>query len=772
MQAAESDNFEFLNSKDQFKTWGSKLLMSDDKSTILKSVECLKTLLNADRNLCPRALALINHKLAKLSLFKHKQGDPKVYLHLLELIPLCARDKSCIAPIINIINLLGNNHAFEPVRLKLLYQLWKVEPRCYTFLEKNLLTDTVMPNRKLQLSYDSAKSFYISKICHEKASIYGANFLKKLTDLMNATDEDVFVITNVLSGIIALCKEGVIDIVTTVKVLAPKFKTEQRVPIAKKFYELLSVAPTFHIESDDFQTFLKWCLALMWKNLNDPSFDQAVKPIIIENMSKFSIQHFEYNMLPSYCESNVEVDESEDNEEVAKLVSGQCWIQILANACKNESTEIFKAYECLLLDLAKEDLTNLPRGVYHLSQAMKNRSEEFPNFNFLPDTSILKAIINRLLLLQKDSTDLSLLSILSKLENRPLPPLDWRFLNIYKSDARFISILSKQCAHSLSAKAVLEEKLASNTPQEVALDMMHHFHLLVKGILYSEIVNFVGETLNIWLFSASNQKNIQGFQNVLKSYVKAIKDEDVSEDIKASVMKHLSSFMPNIAQANDDVQDVFIEQIVQLPEDFLERLADPFQDEGFEGSTKIERLELALKIRKTMAVQLNIPCLRALNEIIDYLASREITFQFDLLKTALNSAFKVANQDRKIMKQWMLELLGQIQFLLRNECSAYTFNFMFEIFALTLLSMSGFIQHEDESLTNAIPFAMHHFLTKDRFMDLGPQLSEWMLEILKKHSKLPKHHRDVIHQSLVAIKTCDGYFECSIWGRLVMESIP
>ena len=469
--------------------------------------------------------------------------------------------------------------------------------------------------------------------------------------------------------------------------------------------------------SDDFLTFLKWCLALMWKNLNDPSCDQAVKPIIIENMSSFSFQHFEQNMLPSYCESNVEGEEAD--EEVAKLVSGQCWIQILANASKTESVEIFKTYEGLLLTLAKDELKNLPRGVYHLSQAMKNRTEEFPNYNFLPDTSILKAIINRLLLLHKDSTDISLLSILSKLENRPLPPLDWRFLNVYKNDARFISILCKQCGHSHSAKAILEEKLASNAPQEVALDLMPNFHLLVKGISYSEIVNFVGETLNIWLFSASNQKkNIQGFQGVLKSYVKAIKDEEVSEDIKASVMKHLSSFMPNIAQANDDVQDVFIEQILQLPEDFLERLADPFQDEGYEGSAKIEKLELALKIRKTMALKLKVPCLRALNEIIDYLASREITFQFDLLKTALNSAFKVANQDKKIMKQWMLELLGQIQFLLRNECSEYTFNFMFEIFALTLVSMSGFIEHED-SLTNAIPFAMHHFLTKDRFMDLG-----------------------------------------------------
>ena len=58
---------------------------------------------------------------------------------------------------------------------------------------------------------------------------------------------------------------------------------------------------------------------------------------------------------------------------------------------------MFEAYEALASKLVQEELNNLPRGVYHLSQAMKNRLEEHPNYNILPETSILRAIITHFL---------------------------------------------------------------------------------------------------------------------------------------------------------------------------------------------------------------------------------------------------------------------------------------------------------------------------------------------------------------------------------------
>ena len=68
------------------------------------------------------------------------------------------------------------------------------------------------------------------------------------------------------------------------------------------------------------------------------------------------------------------------------LILGSCWIKLLSHAKKNDSNEVFKAYETLLIHLANEELMNLPRGIYHLSQAMKNKGEENPNYHFLPDS--------------------------------------------------------------------------------------------------------------------------------------------------------------------------------------------------------------------------------------------------------------------------------------------------------------------------------------------------------------------------------------------------
>ena len=85
----------------------------------------------------------------------------------------------------------------------------------------------------------------------------------------------------------------------------------------------------------------------------------------------------------------------------------------------SDTKEMFEAYVALVAKLVQEELNNLPRGVYHLSQAMKNKVEEHPNYNFLPETSILRAIIGHFLTPSRPfDLDKSLLEILANLENR------------------------------------------------------------------------------------------------------------------------------------------------------------------------------------------------------------------------------------------------------------------------------------------------------------------------------------------------------------------
>ena len=61
----------------------------------------------------------------------------------------------------------------------------------------------------------------------------------------------------------------------------------------------------------------------------------------------------------------------------------------------------------------------------------------------------------------------------------------------------------------------------------------------------------------------------------------------------------------------------------------------------------------------------------------------------EFLKETLLEVFRIASKETKQMKQWLLEIMGQVLFLLRQNCSVWTFNFMFEMFVLSLSALSG-----------------------------------------------------------------------------------
>ena len=61
----------------------------------------------------------------------------------------------------------------------------------------------------------------------------------------------------------------------------------------------------------------------------------------------------------------------------------------------------------------------------------------------------------------------------------------------------------------------------------------------------------------------------------------------------------------------------------------------------------------------------------------------------EVLKETLLEVFKIASKETKQMKQWILEIMGQVLFLLRQNCSVWTFNFMFEMLVLTLSALAG-----------------------------------------------------------------------------------
>jgi hypothetical protein len=259
---------------EHFGLTASMFLLHDSPYIINKCLESFKILINKDKCSCPRVVTLIMHK---LSVLPKKSKGQKIYesqFKMLKMLPTLAQDKACVALVLSLINSLKVKKGLTSLRLRLLYDLWKVEPRCYLHLQRGLEEDFQAVNERQRLDYLMAKASIIRNICKDKADSYGADLLKPLSEMLNDSQNGVLVATLAMEGITLLCKEGVIDIMTTVKVLAPKFKIETRIPVAKKFFKLLAVAATFQNEAEEFMMFIMSTLTLMWKKAADSNVNR------------------------------------------------------------------------------------------------------------------------------------------------------------------------------------------------------------------------------------------------------------------------------------------------------------------------------------------------------------------------------------------------------------------------------------------------------------------------------------------------------------------
>lgn len=167
-----------------------------------------------------------------------------------------------------------------------------------------------------------------------------------------------------------------------------------------------------------------------------------------------------------------------------------------------------------------------------------------------------------------------------------------------------------------------------------------------------------------------------------------------------------------------------------------------------------------------MATLKHEPSLAAMNVLLDHVAKDE-TLEVPNIKETLTCVLETVKDD-KLLRQWLLEIMGQILFLLRQNCSIWTFNFMFEMFLISLSALAHLPSHSED--VNIFPFVLTQLLKQDKYQDLGPQFAEWMLDLSRNKEYLSRFHWNALEKSWLAIKNCEGYKESSIWSRLTIVS--
>ena len=708
----------------QFKILCSKLLLSQDRMSTIGILSKLETFVQKKEH-SSMVLTVILHKLSKTT-------DNVVTLKLIEFLPTLAKDKTCVASVLAFINRFESVKSLNYLRLQLLLKLWQTEPRTYIYLHRAIEQDFQAPNEKVKLKYLMTKVNVICQICQENATQHGADLLKPLNDIVNES-QNITAISQALKGITLLCKEGIIDVVTTIKVLSPRFKNDGRLPISKAFYSLLAVAPTFSIDSEEYKSFLQSILTMMWKNAYDANLAIQIRQYILRAMSHFDLNLHQLQMLPDFV-SRPENDDEENG------ISGHCWIQILEHDSANA------ALETLVTSLVNQEVMNLPRGVHHLSQAMKNKLEENANFNFLPDSSILRALITQLI--AKSGNDKSLMKIISSVDQK-LPPFDWRIVKsalMSSAKTSFILLLAKQCSYSYSAKFILESLLQEWSTCEVALDIMPHVKHLFSGVNPKLIKPFIGESLILWHQSQVKDKScLSSFQSLFSSYVQIVMVSDENES-KDDIINAIIDLHPEL---NDESEkEFFYEAILDLPSHVLEKIIGDLNTLS------------ALNIRRNLAVKKNRLSLPALNDIIDTLATKEeVEVDQNIIKNILDLT------PTKQLKSWMLEMMGQLLFLLRQNCSFWTLQFMLEMFTLGVISLAK--DNGELKMVNFPELPRYLAIMLQIHPDLGPQIAEWLVELYNYKAILGPRSQ-VLKKCFLTIKHCDGFKESTIWGKLTL----
>uniref|UniRef100_A0A670ZPB1 Focadhesin n=1 Tax=Pseudonaja textilis TaxID=8673 RepID=A0A670ZPB1_PSETE len=240
---------------------------------------------------------------------------------ILYTLPALGVHKVCVAQILRVLQVLGNTPKLQAVTLRLMTCLWEKQDRVYPELQRFMAMSEMA---SLSVSKDTqwekliAKAASIRDICKQRPYQHGADMLAAISQVLNecTKPDQATPAALVLQGLHALCQAEVVCIRSTWNALSPKLSCDTRPLILKTLNELFSLVPSLMVNST------------------------------------------EYEVCISYWPAFLKIREE---EEVDLSVPGQSYIKLLLLT----PPPVLQAFEEFATSLVKEEMANMPRGIYH-----------------------------------------------------------------------------------------------------------------------------------------------------------------------------------------------------------------------------------------------------------------------------------------------------------------------------------------------------------------------------------------------------------------------
>ena len=508
-------------------------------------------------------------------------------------------------------------------------------------------------------------------------------------------------------------------------------------------------------------------------------------------LGHFPLELTQLRMLPPAARSNLKLpakfcatpaEAARRPEDVLPYVPSECWGQLLATSLECEA---------LVTSLVRTEVTNLPRAVYSLSQAMKNAGAEPVNYSHLPEASVLRGLVAWLIevavsrrdlprhpsqLTEEDKAVNVCLRVLATDHGRPLPPVDWSLFEPLFVDPELrlgvISVLAKQAASSLTAKMIIERQLRGEQGRDVVMAYISCLELLVSAIPGQTLGPWLTKSLQTGLHAADSDRGSADLVTMLQHIRAALQSEGISEASVQGLAGCVESLHEAVSTEHTELYQEYLLTAAQLPVASIERLSSP----SLWWEVSEAKLQRAAGLRSCLALtgSTDTP-LTWLNEILEA-ASKQTGDHTYLLRHLLAVLTKFrARETVHLVKSWLLELMGQISSLVRSgRSTAGPLMFLLDVFCLAVVVLA-----ETDTL---VPD--RDLLSVARGLRLGllgvsvarlcrhqgsmaGQLADWCSSLLRSEL-VTSPHRETVQGALRVFRDAANWQEATLWGKLVM----
>uniref|UniRef100_A0A8C1KR02 Focadhesin n=1 Tax=Cyprinus carpio TaxID=7962 RepID=A0A8C1KR02_CYPCA len=328
----------------------SHVIVSSHGDLCRLALDTAAAVAEADPAKVPCLLPVLMFKLGRVS-------DPALSHSVLYTLPKLGTHKFCIPQVLHVLQTLGSSSRLRPVALRLLALLWKKQDRVYPDLQRLMSQfekSSVVLGKDTQWEQILARAACIRDICRERPYQHGGDMLAAITDtLMQFSRKDQATPAALaLEGLQELCRAEVVDIISTWKALSPKLCCDTRPLVLKATAELLALVPALNVKTEEYEA-----------RDHHPLQVSGFKALSEYSEPSHTILHLpeQARPPPKQPEEEDEGKENEDDKDEDVSVPGTSYVKLVCLTPRS----VLPALETFLTALVRQEMNQMPRGVYH-----------------------------------------------------------------------------------------------------------------------------------------------------------------------------------------------------------------------------------------------------------------------------------------------------------------------------------------------------------------------------------------------------------------------